>query len=85
MLPPYESDEVAEAVLRHLASTGITPTALTVTADIAARTWSIAARDADGREVVASYPFAPPEGIHTPAELAAWFTAELTSSTGRAP
>ena len=77
MLPPYETDEVAEAVVRGLAGAGVTPTSLTVTADDARREWLIDARFADGRELAMHYPFSAPDGIATPAELATWFTAEL--------
>lgn len=77
MLPPYESDEVAEAVLARLARAGERPASLTVTADNAARTWRIEARLADGREVGGRYAFTAPSGIHTPGELAEWFAAEV--------
>jgi hypothetical protein len=79
MLPPYQSDEVAQAVLARLAQAGERPAPLTVTvtADNVARAWRIEARFADGREVVGRYPFSAPAGIHTPAELADWFAAEV--------
>ena len=76
MLPPYESDEVAQAVLARLAQAGERPASVTVTADNTARAWRIEARFADGREVSGGYPFTAPAGIHTPAELAEWFAAE---------
>lgn len=76
MLPPYQSDEVARAVLARLAQAGERSVSLTVTADNAARAWRIEARFADGREVSGGYPFTAPAGIHTPAELAEWFATE---------
>lgn len=80
MLPPYGSDEVAEAVMGRLRRAGMVARVLTVAADDAAHVWSIAATLEDGRRVAAQYAFSAPEGIHTPAELAAWFCAKAATS-----
>lgn len=73
MLPPYNSDEVAEAIMRATAAGGRELTQLTVVADDLAREWRIEARRPDGREIIARYPFSRPDGISVPAEIAAWF------------
>ena len=80
MLPPYDSDEVAEAVQRRMQRAGLVLHRLVVTADDHARAWRIDAWLHDGREVVTFFPFSSPEGIHTPAELADWFAGEAESS-----
>jgi hypothetical protein len=73
VLPPYTSDEVAAAVVAALTAAGVRGAALTVTASDIAMEWCVAAARADGRQLVASYPFATPEGITVPSEIAAWF------------
>lgn len=80
MLPPYTSDEVAEAVLGRLRALGCPVARLTVAAHDLSREWRVTAELEDGREVVASYPFSAPEGIHVPAEIAAWFAERVPQS-----
>ena len=75
MLPPYEAEEVAEAVQRRLARAGVRFHRLVVTADDLARQWRVEARLEERGDVVAAFPVASAAGIHTPAELADWFAA----------
>lgn len=79
MFPPYAPDEVAEAIEERLAAASLRLVSLTVTADDRAREWRLATSRENGRELVASYPFATPEGINVPAEIAAWFAARVAA------
>lgn len=76
MLPPYGTDEIAQAVLARLHAGGVRVQAVSVTAEDTARTWHVTARLENGREVSAQYSYSAPEGIHTPRELAEWFARE---------
>jgi hypothetical protein len=79
VFPPYAPDEVAEAVQAWLAAIGLRLASLTVTADDRAREWRLEARREDGSELVARYPFAIPEGINVPAEIAEWFAERVAA------
>jgi hypothetical protein len=81
VLPPYGTDELAQAVCARLRSCGITALSVSVTADDIAKTWRVAARLENGREVVTIYPYSAPEGIHTPRELAEWFARDAGTDT----
>jgi len=77
VLPPYGTDEIAEAVLARLRAADVQVDSVCVTADDIARTWHLTARLGDSREVAVVYPYSVPEGIHTPRELAEWFASEV--------
>jgi hypothetical protein len=76
VLPPYGTDEIAQAVLTRLQACGIRVQAVSVTADDVARAWHVTARLEDSREIRTAYPYSAREGIHTPRELAEWFVRE---------
>lgn len=76
MLPPYHSEDIAQAVQESLGRVGISAPHVVVTADLRSRRWIVLARW-EGGEHRASYRFAGREGIHTPAELAGWFARDV--------
>jgi hypothetical protein len=71
MLPPYGSEEVAEAVQRRLAESGVHAPTIRVIADLRGRCWIVSASWPEG-SVHGRYPFADATGVHTPKELADW-------------
>lgn len=76
-MPTYGTDEVAEVVFQRLRRAGIHVASVAVTALDTSRTWVIRARFEPGNTLTRAYPFAAPDGIHTPAELADWFVSEV--------
>lgn len=77
MLPPYDTEEIAEAIVARFAQAGMVLDALRVRADDRALEWIVTARLPDGVVNGATIPFSEPEGIVTPAELAERFAAEV--------
>lgn len=77
MLPPYDTEEVAEAIVARFTKAGMVLDALRVRADDRAREWIVTARLPDGDVKGATIPFSEPEGILTPAELAERFAGEV--------
>lgn len=77
MLPPYDTDEVARAVVEKARACGQEPTAVTVMAHLLERRWILAASFRDQDRVRVEAPFSEEEGVMTPAELAGELLAEL--------
>jgi hypothetical protein len=75
MLPPYQTQEVAQAVQRRLAEAGIDATLIRVVADLRSRRWIVTASWVGG-DVNGSYPFSDATGVHTPREIADWVARE---------
>lgn len=75
MLPPYRSEEVAEAVQRRLTQAGIDTPTIRVIADLRGRRWIVSAGWSGGA-AHGSYPFADASGVHTPKEIADWIARE---------
>jgi hypothetical protein len=75
VLPPYRSEEVAEAVQRRLAQAGIETPTIRVIADLRSRRWIVSAAWPGGA-ARGSYPFADASGVHTPKEIGDWIARE---------
>jgi len=82
MLPPYDTEEVAQAIAARFTQAGIPPDVLHVQADAEARQWLLAVRLPDGEVKSTTVPFSEPAGINTPAELAEIFVTAVADGGG---
>jgi hypothetical protein len=71
VLPPYRPDEIATALMEAARGRGSSPDLLEVVANEAAGIWIIRARGHNGKVGRLTFPFSSPQGIYTPAEIAA--------------
>lgn len=77
MLPPYDTDEVAVAVVEKARASGQVPAMVTVVAHLRERKWTVVATFQGRDQVRFQAPFSAEDGVLTPAELAEQILARL--------
>lgn len=80
MLPPYDTQEVAEAIADRARAHGEVLTVVTVMAHLTERKWTVGASIEGRGHVQVQAPFSGEEGVLTPGELADELLARLETS-----
>lgn len=77
MLPPYDTEEVAEAIAEKARVSGRVPGVVTAMAHLRERKWTVGATFEGREHVRVQIPFSTEDGVVTPAELAEELLARL--------